>query len=168
MDALDKAESLPRLHKANGSQCTPLRNFGSGRPSTRYILRGIVRCERCDGRMHGKTIGRKGEARYSCSTRAKRHDCGQPLAGARAALKDFGRSWQGETDPQVRRELLAQLFERVWIDAKKIVAVRPTPAFAALFSPPETTKPPSKGRRCAKDGSDGTRTRDLRRDRPAL
>ncbi len=210
--------------------------------------------------MHGKTIGRKGEARYSCSTRAKRHGCDQPLApadpieeqiatfvaefkpsakirdeilrrlaegdetgdeetrrrrrqlnerrkrlrdlfemgdldkaeyvskrdaidteldglapgptadldGARAVLEDFGRFWEDETDPQIRRELLAQLFERVWVDAKKIVAVRPTPAFVALFTALKTTKPPSRGRRCAKGGSDGTRTRDLRRDRPAL
>lgn len=53
-----------------------------GRPSPRYLLRRIVRCERCGGRMHGTASGRKGEARYYCSTRRKKHGCDQPLAPA--------------------------------------------------------------------------------------
>lgn len=53
-----------------------------GRPSPRYLLRSIVRCERCGGRMHGTASGRKGEARYYCSTRRKKHGCDQPLAPA--------------------------------------------------------------------------------------
>jgi site-specific DNA recombinase len=226
-----------------------------GRPSANYLLRSIVRCERCDGRMHGTTGGRKREARYYCSTRRKKHGCDQPLTaarpieeqiarfisgfqpsqamrdeildrlardehtdteevtrkrrqlndrrkrlrdlyelgdldrpeyiskrdaldseldalapgpapdldGARAVLEDFGRFWEEETDPGPRRELLQQLFERVWVDGQKIVAVRPTPAFAGLF-----TGEAVAGQRGVKGGSDGTRTRDLRRDRPAL
>jgi hypothetical protein len=85
------------------------------------------------------------------------------LDGACAVLEDFNRFWQSETDPEPRRQLLGQLFERVWVDGHKIVAVRPTPAFAALF-----TSGAVAGRRGVKGGSDGTRTRDLRRDRPAL
>jgi Recombinase/Recombinase zinc beta ribbon domain len=197
-----------------------------GRPSPRYLLRSIVRCERCGGRMHGTASGRKGEARYYCSTRRKKHGCDQPLApalpiehqiaewvadfrptaairdeimarlahgdasdeetmrrreqlkarrtrlrdlfelgdlqkpeyvskrdaidaeldalapgaapdldGARAVLEDFGRFWIDAKDPEVRRALLQQLFERVWIDGHRIVAVQPMPAFADLFVP---------------------------------
>jgi site-specific DNA recombinase len=197
-----------------------------GRPSPRYLLRSIVRCERCGGRMHGTASGRKGEARYYCSTRRKKHGCDQPLApalpieqqiaewvadfrptaairheilerlahgeasdeettrrreqlkarrsrlrdlfelsdlqkaeyvskrdaidaeldalapgvtpdldGARAVIEDFARFWAEANDPEVRRALLQQLFERVWIDGHRIVAVQPTPAFADLFVP---------------------------------
>jgi DNA invertase Pin-like site-specific DNA recombinase len=226
-----------------------------GRPSANYLLRSIVRCKRCDGRMHGTTGGRHREARYYCSTRRKKHGCDQPLTAAgpieeqiarflaefqpseamreeildrlahsedtdtedigrkrrqlnerrkrlrdlyelgdldrseyvskrdaldaeldalapgpapdldhaRAVLEDFGRFWKEETDPEPRRELLQQLFELVWVDGQKIVAVRPTPAFADLF-----TSVAASRQRGVKSGSDGTRTRDLRRDRPAL
>ena len=85
------------------------------------------------------------------------------LDHARAVLEDFGRFWKEETDPEPRRELLQQLFELVWVDGQKIVAVRPTPAFADLF-----TSVAASRQRGVKSGSDGTRTRDLRRDRPAL
>ncbi|MCW2994936.1 MAG: hypothetical protein JWQ18_2431 [Conexibacter sp.] len=54
-----------------------------------------------------------------------------------------------------------------WIDGQKFVAVRPTPAFAVLFAASESAGHPCEARG-ALDGSDGTRTRDLRRDRPAL
>jgi hypothetical protein len=90
------------------------------------------------------------------------------LAGARAVLEDFATFWQTGTAPEPRRELLAQLFARVWIDGQRIVAVKPTAAFAGLFIPESTTPPLTERRGCRKYGSDGTRTRDLRRDRPAL
>jgi site-specific DNA recombinase len=35
-----------------------------GRPSTRYVLRGLARCGRCGGRMQGTAVGRKGAPRY--------------------------------------------------------------------------------------------------------
>jgi site-specific DNA recombinase len=224
-----------------------------GRPSPNYLLRSIVRCERCGGRMHGQTSGKKKEPRYYCANRSKRHTCNQPLAhadkienqiaafvaafkpstamrdeilhrlaseepgdedttrrqrqlkdrrkrlrdlyelgdldkatyvskrdaidteldtlapgpspdldGARAILEDFATFWKTEPNPEPRRELLAQLFERVWIDGQRIVAVKPTAAFAGLFAPQSTT-PPQVGRRgCRKYGSDGTRSRALR------
>jgi hypothetical protein len=87
------------------------------------------------------------------------------LDAARAVLEDFGRFWETETAPEPRRELLAQLFDRVWIDGQRIVAVKPTAAFAGLFVLQGTT-PPQVGRRgCRKYGSDGTWTRtfNLRR-----
>ena len=198
-----------------------------GRPSPRYLLRGLARCERCDGRMQGTAVGRKGAARYYCATRRKQHACDQPLApadnieaqiaafiadfhpsqairdeilrrlaapamadtadlvrrrtaleerrrrlldlyelgdldptdylarryavdaeldslapgpapdldGAQRVLEDFTRFWAEEPDPEPRRQLLHHLLERVWIDDKRLVAVRPKPPFAALFLP---------------------------------
>jgi hypothetical protein len=76
------------------------------------------------------------------------------LDHARAVLEDFSRFWKEETDPEPRRELLQQLFELVWVDGQKIVAVRPTPAFADLF-----TSVAASRQRGVKSGSDGGQTR---------
>jgi site-specific DNA recombinase len=62
-----------------------------GRPSPNYLLRSIVRCERCGGRMHGTTGGRKREARYYCSTRKKKHGCDQPLTAAQPIEEQIAR-----------------------------------------------------------------------------
>jgi hypothetical protein len=59
-------------------------------------------------------------------------------------------------DPEPRRALLQQLFELVWVDGQKIVAVRPTPAFADLFTGAAATS-----QRGVKGGSDGGQTRVL-------
>jgi hypothetical protein len=55
------------------------------------------------------------------------------IDAARRVLDDFSLFWQQEPDPEPRRQLLQHLFEPVRIDDKRIVAVRPKPAFAALF-----------------------------------
>ena len=81
-------------------------------------------------------------------------------------LENFARFWEIEPDPNERRKLLATLFDRVWQDAGTIVAVRHHPSFAAYFAAQEAEHPART--RGDNDGSDGTRTRDLRRDRPAL
>jgi hypothetical protein len=49
-----------------------------------------------------------------------------------------------------------------------IVAVKPRPPFVRYFKTAERLNRQRKHRRGDKGGSDGTRTRDLRRDRPAL
>jgi hypothetical protein len=82
------------------------------------------------------------------------------LDGARAVLEDFGRFWKDETDPEPRRELVQQLFQRVWVDGQKIVAVRPTRASAGLFTSPPATSPPQETAG-ALSGSDGGKTRVL-------
>jgi hypothetical protein len=69
-------------------------------------------------------------------------------------LEDFGRFWKDETDSEPRRELLQQLLDRVWVDGQKIVAVRPTPMFADLF-----TGGAAKSQRGVKGWSDGGQTR---------
>jgi hypothetical protein len=196
-----------------------------GRPSSRYLLRSLARCERCNGRMQGTATGRNGAPRYYCATRRKQHACDQPLAradrieeqivefiadfrptqaireeilrrlaepatddtaeiarrraalderrrrlrdlyelgdlnrhdylarrqaidaeldtlapgpapdidAARRVLDDFSLFWRQEPGAEPRRQLLQHLFDRVWIDDKRVVAVRPKPAFAALF-----------------------------------
>jgi site-specific DNA recombinase len=233
------------------------RTLKPGRPSNRYLLRGIARCERCQAKMHGTAVGRNLAARYYCSSRRGGGACDQPVAAvevveqqlvafvadfkpgaelrdeilrrltntsgtetadvakqrialeerlrrmrdlyelgdldrpahlarrdainaeladlapdpipdleqARKVLDDFGIFWRLETDPDAKRQLLGLLFEKVWLDERRVVAVQPKPAFAPFFRHPRR-KPLQKG--CVKSGSDGTRTRDLWRDRPAL
>ncbi|MGH2998866.1 MAG: hypothetical protein ACRDNM_06150, partial [Gaiellaceae bacterium] len=38
------------------------RTLNPGRPSTRYLLRGLAHCDRCKARMQGTATGRKLEA----------------------------------------------------------------------------------------------------------
>ncbi len=89
------------------------------------------------------------------------------LEQALALLADFGRFWEIEPSPAERRKLLASLFERIWEQGGAIVAVKPRAPFAQYFTAaePQRRHHPRGG---AEGGSDGTRTRDLRRDRPAL
>jgi site-specific DNA recombinase len=229
-----------------------------GRPSPRYLLRGIARCRRCHARMQGTTGGRDLKARYYCATRRANHSCDQPIipaeqierqlvhfiigftpgaairkeiirrlstangpessetAGrrdsleerlrrtrdlyelgdltrpeyiarrdaintelatltadpvpdldhARKVLADFALFWQNETDPDARRHFLQLIFDNVWLDQDRIVAVQPKPSFLPFFQ--TKNRSPKRKRPGVNDGSDGTRTRDLRRDRPAL
>ena len=82
-------------------------------------------------------------------------------------LADFGRFWEIEPSPAERRKLIAQLFERIWEHEGAIVAVRPRTGFAPYFE--AAHKQQRHRSKCgAESGSDGTRTRDLWRDRPAL
>jgi site-specific DNA recombinase len=204
---------------------TRARTLNPGRPSTRYVLRGLAHCERCNARMQGTSTGRRSEARYLCATRRSSKTCDQPTARAaiveqqliefiadfkpdaslrqeilrrlanteegdnrptkrkRAALEarllrlrdlyelgdldrpdylarrqrihtqleelapqptpdleeaervlnDFSIFWSEESDPEANRTLLRLLFERVWLDAGRVVAVRPRQAFAPFF-----------------------------------
>jgi hypothetical protein len=201
------------------------RTLKPGRPSQRYLLRGLARCERCQGKMHGTAIGRKLVPRYYCATSRAEHTCDQPLvhadlveaqfvefiadfkpaptireeilrrlAGAsttdtadttkrrssleerlarsrdlyelgdltrpeymarrdavnaelaslapgplpdldqaRKVLEDFSIFWTRETDPAAKRQLLAPIFERVWLHEQRVVAVRPKAPFLPLF-----------------------------------
>jgi Recombinase/Recombinase zinc beta ribbon domain len=204
------------------------RTMNPGRPSQRYLLKGLARCERCQGKMQGPAVGRKLAARYYCATRRNAHSCDQPLIHAdrveaqlvefiadfkphpairneilrrltglshtdttqttaqRAALEerlhrardlyeigdltrpeyiarrdainnelathttdpipdldqaqrvleDFTIFWRGEQNPAAKRQLLSLIFERVWLDEQKVVAVRPKPSFVPYFQNP--------------------------------
>jgi hypothetical protein len=77
-------------------------------------------------------------------------------------LENFRRFWEKERDPERRRELVAQLVERAWIDAGRVVAIQSTPAFKP-FLPVNRPKrrPPHPGRmRRSEKRSDGTGTRN--------
>ena len=89
------------------------------------------------------------------------------LAQAEALLEDFARFWDEEPSPLERRKLISTLLDRVWQDGGNIVAVRPRQPFVRYFKTMQRLNTP-RSRRGVKSGSDGTRTRDLRRDRPAF
>ncbi len=94
------------------------------------------------------------------------------LDRAQELLGDFARFWHAEPNPAERRKLLASLFDHVWQDNGIIVAVKPRPSIRPLLQgnrPGQTETPESRPEtRGDKSGSDGTRTRDLCRDRAAL
>src|SRR6266516_4493937 len=90
------------------------------------------------------------------------------LEKAEELLADFARVWELEDDPAKRRRLLATLFDRVWQDGGTIVAVKPREAFLRYFQTADELSRRRQKKRGVKSGSDGTRTRDLRRDRPAF
>src|ERR671936_554658 len=87
------------------------------------------------------------------------------LDKAEEVLADFGRIWALEDDPAKRRRLLATLFDRVWQDGGTIVAVKRREAFLRYFQAADELASRREKKCRVKSGSDGTRTRDLRRDR---
>jgi hypothetical protein len=87
------------------------------------------------------------------------------LEKAEELLAEFGRIWSLEDDLANRRRLLASLFDRVWQDGGTIVAVKPREAFLRYFQMADELARRREKKRGVKSGSDGTRTRDLRRDK---
>jgi Recombinase/Recombinase zinc beta ribbon domain len=85
---------------------------------------------------------------------------------ARKVLEDFTIFWRTETDPDAKRQFLHHIFAGVWLDQDRVVAVQPKPSFLPFFE--DRHRAQTHKRAGVKYGSDGTRTRDLRRDRPAL
>jgi hypothetical protein len=45
-----------------------------------------------------------------------------------------GSFWRRESDPAAKLQLLARIFERVWLDDQRVVAVQPKTPFAPFFS----------------------------------
>jgi hypothetical protein len=90
------------------------------------------------------------------------------FAQAERLLSDFAAFWEAETSPAERHRLFATLFEQVWQDNGLIVAVKPRAAFACYFQTASQTPKRRSGMSGVMSGSDGTRTRDLCRDRAAL
>jgi site-specific DNA recombinase len=88
------------------------------------------------------------------------------LAQAERLLSDFAAFWETETSPAERHRLLTTLFEQIWQDNGTIVAVKPRGAFVPYFQ--AATQTYRSGSSGVQSGSDGTRTRDLCRDRAAL
>ena len=55
-----------------------------GPPSDEYLLRKLLRCERCGARMHGTRGSKTAVRRYMCSTRRYGHSCGERIVKAEA------------------------------------------------------------------------------------
>ncbi len=58
------------------------------------------------------------------------------LDQARQVLEDFTIFWRKETDPSAKRQLVNLVFQRVWLDEQRVVAVQPKPSFAPYFQNP--------------------------------
>ena len=84
---------------------------------------------------------------------------------ARRVLEDFAVFWKRENDPSAKRQFLHLIFDGVWLDDHRVVAVQPKPSFLPFF---QQHRQRGAGAAGVKYGSDGTRTRDLCRDRAAL
>ena len=81
------------------------------------------------------------------------------LDEAEELLADFGRIWTLEEDAAKRRRVLAMLFDRVWQDGGRIVAVKPREAFLRYFQTAEELARRRAKKRGVKGGSDGASTR---------
>lgn len=60
-------------------------------------------------------------------------------------IEDFARFWEAEPEPAERRKLILSLFAQVWAQDRRIVAVKPNPAFALLHRRHRGSNPAPKG-----------------------
>jgi hypothetical protein len=246
-DPIVPEELFDRVREVRGWRTRVLK---AGPPSEDYLLRKLLRCDRCGARMHGTRGGNNAARRYMCSARRYGNDpCGEPIvlaerleeqlvrwirdfkpdeklialmvaaveadrpkrdpASARRSellgqlkrlqdlyvlgdlpkaqyvmrrqaieekvqrlgapadpgidrakdlLADFSRFWQIETEPAERRKLLLSLFEQVWAQDGRIVAVQPHEDFLPYFQ---------AASRCRKQGG-AKRKRERRGSNPRL
>jgi hypothetical protein len=54
------------------------------------------------------------------------------LDRASEVLEDLSIFWRDETEPDAKRQFLGMLFEGIWLDDGRVVAVQPTPSFVGL------------------------------------
>ncbi len=76
---------------------------------------------------------------------------------ASKALQDFTLFWQKESDPANKRQFLSLVFDGVWLDDHRVIAVQPKPSFLPFFQTQHRKAPKLAG---VNDGSDGGRTRE--------
>jgi hypothetical protein len=55
------------------------------------------------------------------------------LDEAEKVLNDFSLFWRDQSNAEEKRQMLQLVFERVWLDEGRVVAVRPKHAFAPFF-----------------------------------
>ncbi len=55
------------------------------------------------------------------------------LDQAGKVLEDFTIFWTNEADPANKRQLLSLIFDGVWLDDGRVVAVQPKPSFLPFF-----------------------------------
>jgi site-specific DNA recombinase len=84
-----------------------------GRPSERYVLRGLARCRRCHGKMQGRSSGKNQKlARYVCASRRTTQSCDQPLVPADEAEWQLVKFIEGfAPTAEVQEEILRGLAE---------------------------------------------------------
>jgi hypothetical protein len=80
------------------------------------------------------------------------------LDRAEATLRDFSRFWEAEPKPAQRRKLIASLFDRVWQDEGRIVAVKPREPFLCYFKAAENLAGADGTEAGFNNGSDGGQT----------
>jgi hypothetical protein len=78
------------------------------------------------------------------------------LDQARQVLEDFTIFWQKEADPTAKRRFLSLIFENVWLDQDRVVAVQPKPTFLPFFH--RDRRPTTRETAGVKYGSDGGQT----------
>jgi hypothetical protein len=80
------------------------------------------------------------------------------LDHARQVLEDFTIFWTREANPAATRQFLSLIFESVWLDQDRVVAVQPKPSFLAFFQSRRAQPGQTAG---VKYGSDGGLSRTL-------
>jgi hypothetical protein len=68
-------------------------------------------------------------------------------------LEDFTIFWTNEADPADKRQFLSLVFDGVWLDGGRVVAVQPKPSFLPFF---ENGHEEAAGRAGVKYGRCGT------------
>ena len=69
------------------------------------------------------------------------------LGLARSVLEDFTKFWTTETEPDAKRQFLTLIFEGVWLDERRVVAVQPKPSFLPFFENRTRQGPETVGRK---------------------
>jgi hypothetical protein len=83
----------------------------AGPPSEEYLLRKLLRCERCGAQMHGSRGGANAARRYVCSARRYGNPCGEPIVLAER-LEDQLVGWIRDFTPDERLiELMMKAIE---------------------------------------------------------
>jgi site-specific DNA recombinase len=163
-----------RMHATRGGSKAARRYMCSARRSGNPCGERIVNAERLEGQLVQWIRDFKPDERLIALI-VKAVEADRPAVDPTKArrgellgqLGDFESFWELETEPSERRKLLLSLFEQVWAREGQIVAVQPHEDFLPYFQAASRCRKQGNGRG-AKSGSDGTRTRDLCRDRAAL
>lgn len=100
-DLFDRVQER-RAYRATVKQPSP--------PSSEYLLRNLLSCERCGARMHGTRGSRPPIRRYQCSSRRYGNPCGQRITKAEP-LENQVADWLRAFQPDA--ELRARVLEKI-------------------------------------------------------
>jgi DNA recombination-mediator protein A len=146
-----------------------------GLVSARYTQRSSLKPTGIESSMLSASVVDLAKAQYVMRRQALQDELERlepptdPLLDeAEELLAGFAGFWEIEAAPAERYRLLATIFEQVWQDNGLTVAVKPRATVARYFQTASQTPKRRSGLSGVMSGSDGTRTRDLCRDRAAL